>query len=142
MGRHEVTQAQYMVIMGNNPSFHRYQCPTCGKVIDPLFLKEGAFSNSTKEHPVEDVTWYQAMEFCKKLGEMEGREYSLPTEAQWEYACRAGTTTSFSFGDDYRKLGDYAWYDGNSEGTTHPVGQKKPMPGDYMICMEMLQNGV
>lgn len=126
VGRHEVTQAQYRAIMGRNPSFYRYKCPNCSEIIDPLYLKEDAFSDSTKDHPVEELTWFQAIEFCKKLGNKEEREYSLPTEAQWEYACRAGTTTCFSFGDDFSEIGKYAWYDGNAENTTHPVGQKIP----------------
>jgi len=126
MGRHEVTQAQYKAIMGKNPSFCRYKCLHCNKLVDPRVLKDNVFSEAMQNHPVEDVTWFQTTEFCRKLGDKEGQEYSLPTEAQWEYACRAGTTTVFSFGDDYSKLGEYAWYNDNCEETTHPVGQKKP----------------
>jgi len=126
MGRHEVTQEQYKTIMGKNPSFFRYRCPHCDNVIDPAVLDENAFSDSAKNHPVESVTWFQALEFCKKLSAKENRMYSLPTEAQWEYACRAGTKTPFSFGTDFTKLGEYSWYDGNSSGVTHRVGQKKP----------------
>jgi formylglycine-generating enzyme required for sulfatase activity len=78
------------------------------------------------QNPVEQVSWNDAQAFCQKLSQITGKTYRLPTEAEWEYACRAGTTTCYYFGDDANQLGDYAWYDGNSQGTTHPVGQKKP----------------
>jgi len=103
MGVTEVTQAQYEAVMGTNPSH---------------------FKGAT--NPVEKVPWEDATEFCKKLSEKTRQAVRLPTEAEWEYACRAGTTTRFSFGDEDSILGDYAWYDSNSGGTTHPVGQKKP----------------
>jgi formylglycine-generating enzyme required for sulfatase activity len=103
MGTTTVTQAQYEAIMGNNPSL--FKGPT---------------------NPVESVLWNEAEDFCKKLSAKTHQVVRLPTEAEWEYACRAGTKTAFSFGDDATALGDYAWYAGNSGGTTHPVGQKKP----------------
>ena len=108
MGVHEVTQAQYEQVTGSNPSKFK-----------------GA------DNPVEQVTWDQAVEFCRKLSELPaekaaGNVYRLPTEAQWAYACRAGTTTKFSFGDDDSELGDYAWYAENSAKKTHPVGSKLP----------------
>jgi formylglycine-generating enzyme required for sulfatase activity len=83
------------------------------------------------QNPVEQVSWTDAVEFCRKLSELPseksaGYVYRLPTEAEWEYACRAGTTTAYSFGDSGSRLGDYAWYDKNSGKTTHPVGGKKP----------------
>jgi formylglycine-generating enzyme required for sulfatase activity len=99
----EVTQDQYETVMGKNPSHFK-----------------GA------ANPVETVTWNQAVEFCKKLSAKEGKTYRLPTEAEWEYACRAGTTTSYSFGDDAASFGEYAWFIGNAERKTHPVGEKKP----------------
>ncbi len=106
LGVYEVTQAQYEQVMKNNPSNFK-----------------GA------ENPVENMRWDDAVEFCRKLSALpaekaEGNVYRLPTEAEWEYACRAGTTTQFSFGDDESKLGDYAWYRENSAEKTHPVGSK------------------
>jgi formylglycine-generating enzyme required for sulfatase activity len=83
------------------------------------------------QNPVEEVSWDEAVAFCQKLSELPaekkaGYVYRLPTEAEWEYACRAGTTTKYSFGDSDSELGDYAWYDRISDKRTHPVGQKKP----------------
>lgn len=75
---------------------------------------------------VETVTWFDAQKFCEKLSQLTGKTYRLPTEAEWEYACRAGTETRFSFGDDENQLGDYGWFSGNSNNTTHPVGEKRP----------------
>ncbi|AKB25920.1 serine/threonine kinase [Methanosarcina sp. MTP4] len=104
LGKFEVTQEQWREVMGNNPSYN---------VGDDL--------------PVEQVSWEDAQEFLEKLNGIEGKnKYRLPSEAEWEYACRAGTTTRYYFGDGESKLGDYAWYYGNSGIKTHPVGQKKP----------------
>jgi formylglycine-generating enzyme required for sulfatase activity len=105
MGIYDVTQEQYQQIVGKNPS---------------------AFKGA--QNPVECVSWDDAVEFCAALSKKAGRPVSLPTEAQWEYACRAGSKTRFSYGDDndYAGLGDFAWYAKNSGDTTHPVGQKKP----------------
>jgi formylglycine-generating enzyme required for sulfatase activity len=105
IGRYPVTQGQWEEVMGGNPSY---------------------FQESGQNAPVERVNWDDAQEFCRALGQRDGREYRLPTEAEWEYACRAGSTGAWCFGDEEEKLGDYAWYDVNSDGRTHPVGQKKP----------------
>jgi formylglycine-generating enzyme required for sulfatase activity len=103
MGVYDLTQEQYEAVMGQNPSrFKR------------------------ANNPVETVSWDDAMEFCKKLSAKTGKAVQLPTEAQWEYACRAGSKTGFYFGDDDADLRDHAWYTGNSTSQTHPVGQKKP----------------
>ncbi|KOR28189.1 hypothetical protein TI04_11600, partial [Achromatium sp. WMS2] len=76
--------------------------------------------------PVINVTWDDAVAYTKWLSQQTGKDYRLPTEAQWEYAARAGSTSRYFFGDDANRLGDYAWYDGNSNSKTHPVGQKQP----------------
>jgi len=107
LAKYETTQAQYEAVTGKNPS----DC------------KGGT-------NPVEGVSWHDVTGFCKSLSQRVGVEIRLPTEAEWEYACRAGTSTRFSHGDDsdYRKLGEYAWYDGDSGRKMHPVGRKKPNP--------------
>jgi formylglycine-generating enzyme required for sulfatase activity len=110
IGKYPVTQAQYQAVMGTNPSH----------------FKNNSWFKNNPQNPVENVSWNDAKAFCQKLSQITGKTYRLPTEAEWEYACRAGTTTRFYFGDDANQLGDYAWYDGNSQDKTHPVGQKKP----------------
>jgi len=116
LGVTEVTQEQYEKVMGKNPSFFSKTGRGAGR------FKGTDTSNS----PVEQVSWGDAVEFCKKLSVMEGHTYRLPTEAEWEYACRAGGTTVFCFGDDERQLAEYAWFAKNSDRNTHPVGTKKP----------------
>jgi eukaryotic-like serine/threonine-protein kinase len=76
--------------------------------------------------PVINVSWHDAKEFCQKLSAKTGKTFNLPSEAQWEYACRAGSSTRYYFGDDASQLGDYAWYTDNANGQTHEVGEKQP----------------
>ena len=103
----EVTQDQWLAVMGNHPS---------------RFKGRG-------DLPVENVSHPDAVMFIQRLNRREGTtKYRLPTEAEWEYACRAGTTTVFSFGNSSKGLIDYAWYRDNSGGKTHPVGKKLPNP--------------
>lgn len=107
LGKYEVMQGQWQAVMGNNPSYFKG---------DPNL-------------PVEQVSWDDVQEFIRKLNAKEGgTKYRLPTESEWEYVARAGTTTAYSFGDNPRQLGEYAWYYENSGSKTHPVGQKKPNP--------------
>lgn len=100
---YKITQAQYEAVTGSNPS-----------------------KFTGKDNPVDAVTWNDAVLFCKKASAQANRSVRLPTEAQWEYAARAGTATRYFFGDDEGKLDDYVWYRENAKGGTHPVGQKLP----------------
>ncbi len=122
LGKYEVTQAEYEAMMGDNPSHFK------GK----------------PKNPVESVSWIDAVRFCNQLSKREelkpfyklsgetvqvpdwtGTGYRLPTEAEWEYACRAGTATRYSFGDDEASLGEFCWFLENSDSRTHEVGQKR-----------------
>jgi len=109
LGKYEVTQSQYMAAMGQNPS------------------------RSTKgaNCPVDNVSEPDAQQFCIRLSEITNVEARLPTEAEWEYASRAGSSSKWFFGDDPSKIGDYAWYKDNAGAKSHPVGQKKPNPWGF-----------
>jgi len=117
LGVTEVTQGQYEKVMGTNPSY---------------FQKQRKRDSSMC--PVENVSWDDAVEFCKRLSDLPeekkaGRVYRLPTEAEWEYACRAGSKTAYSFGASAKSLGDYAWCSTTNDFPIyqpHPVRQKKP----------------
>jgi formylglycine-generating enzyme required for sulfatase activity len=121
MGQHEVTQGEYLALTGTNPSY---------------FTTNNGYAEDLNR-PVEQLTWSAATNYCGQLTDQEraaGRiavnsTYRLPTEAEWEYACRGWTSTRFSYGDDpgYTNLVNYAWY-GDHGGTTHPVAQKLPNP--------------
>jgi formylglycine-generating enzyme required for sulfatase activity len=108
LGVHPVTQPQYEQVMGANPSL----------------FKVG-------NRPVEHISWADAVDFCGRMSKLPeekaaGRAYRLPTEQEWEYACRAGSSTVFGFGDDPRELVDFGWFADNSNDQTQPVGKKRP----------------
>ena len=128
-----VTQDQFEKAMGDNPSRWRGD-----------------------KNPVEQVRWSDAVRFCNKRSELESLRpcydlktwacdfnadgYRLPTEAEWEYACRAGSSTGYFFGDDSSKLGEYAWFDKNSGGRPRPVAQKQGNPwGLFDACGDVWQ---
>lgn len=128
LGKFEVTVGQWKALMQDK---------------SPWFMPDGKEFRSTfrdgKDHAVCYIGWDNAVEFCKRLSKKEGRNYRLPTEAEWEYACRAGTTTLYNFGDDPEQANDHAWWGGtfsqmmpvgnckdDKERYAHLVGQKKP----------------
>jgi serine/threonine protein kinase/formylglycine-generating enzyme required for sulfatase activity len=135
LGIHEVTQAQYEQIVGQNPS--HFAATSAGK--------DAVANLDTRNHPVEQVNWNDAAEFCVKLSEMEklkpcyarigesvtlidGNGYRLPTEVQWEFACRSGTTTRFWSGDRDEDLVQAGWFGRNAGGRTHAVGELPANP--------------
>jgi len=103
MGKYEVTQEQYQQMIGMNPSEFK-----------------------DKKNPVEMVSWHDAKAFCETMTARVGETVRLPTEAEWEYACRAGTKTRFYTGDSRKDLAKAGWCRENSGGKPHPVGQKMP----------------
>jgi formylglycine-generating enzyme required for sulfatase activity len=142
IGIYPVTQQDYQSVISNNPSYFN------GDRSGAPYYDRNYGTDLTR--PVEHVTWQDATNYCAVLTQRDlaaGRiparyQYRLPTEAEWEYACRAGTATRFYYGDDpgYINLPSQAWYFDNSGGQTHPVGQKPPNPwGLYDMCGNVFQ---
>ena len=126
IGKYEVTQREWTSIMGENPSD----------------------AKSGGDHPVENVSWEDCQRFIERLNKISSHTFRLPTEAEWEYACRAGGDTVYCSGDGLSDLGRCGWYEGNSEGRHHPVGEKEPnvwglydMHGNvYEWCQDYYRN--
>ena len=103
LGKYEVTQAEWVALMGENPS-----------------------ESEGPNLPVDHVSWEMAQSFVEKLSKLTGKKYRLPSEAEWEYAARAGTSKEYYDSDEIASLDAYAWFGANSDKEAHPVGQKKP----------------
>jgi formylglycine-generating enzyme required for sulfatase activity len=119
LGRYPVTQAQYAALTGSNPSY--FSAIGHGR--------ERVQGLDTRPHPVESVAHSDAEQFCRRLTEQHGqrgRRFTLPSEAEWEYACRAGSRGRYAFGDDADRFAEYAWYRKSAGGRTHQVGTCQP----------------
>jgi formylglycine-generating enzyme required for sulfatase activity len=108
IGRYPVTFTEYDIF-----------CEAVGR------KKPKGYGGGRGRKPVVDVNWRDGKDYCEWLSRETGQQYRLPTEAEWEYACRAGSESAYCFGDDEKLLGEYAWYEKNSDGKMHPVGEKK-----------------
>jgi formylglycine-generating enzyme required for sulfatase activity len=106
-----ITTAQYSAVMGD--------------------LASEGHRTSPKSLPVDSVSYADALIFCDHVERASGVPLRLPTEAEWEYACRAGTASEYFFGDDVSMLGDFAWYDRNADDSRHPVRTKRPNPWGF-----------
>lgn len=132
MGKFEVTWDEFdQYAFGAHPEPKPAEAPASGPVVatrpTPPYADE-AHGYGKGKQPVISITYHAAMEYCRWLSNKTGQTYRLPTEAEWEYASRAGTKTAYSFGNDPKQAGEYGWSTENSDAKPHPVGKKKPNP--------------
>jgi formylglycine-generating enzyme required for sulfatase activity len=140
LGKFKVTVGQFKAFVADNPDF-KTEAEKAGA--EYTWRNPGFEQND--DHPVVRVSWNDALAFCAWLSKKTGRKFRLPFEAEWEYSCRAGSTTRYHFGDDEDKLDQFAWYDKNAGKGTKPVGLKKPNPFElhdmYGNASEWCQDG-
>jgi len=127
MGKYPVTVGEYMTFVEDTKTHY----PEWLEKNNEYNLETGIDKhyediNQNAKAPIVGISWEDAVAYCGWLSEKTNHNYRLPTEAEWEYACRAGTTTKWSFGDDENELDKYAWYNSNSKGSAQEIGQKKP----------------
>ncbi|MBD8489229.1 formylglycine-generating enzyme family protein [Echinicola sp. CAU 1574] len=144
MGKHEITWDIFELFLNKN-----YEASVSEKALSPEVdgltrpstpYLDMTFGMGKENMPAVGMTQYGAIQFCKWLYTKTGVFYRLPTEAEWEYAAKAGSESAYFFGDDGSQLKEYAWYEENSEETTHEIGQKKPNPWDlYDIYGNVLE---
>ncbi len=122
MGRYAVTEEQWQAVMGaRSNEYNRGAHP-----LDPFDIRDASSEPNGKDHPVAFISWHATQEFCSKMTEKIKHAVRLPTEAEWEFACTAGTVTSYYSGDTLADLSRVGWHAWNSNRSTHPVGQKAP----------------
>jgi formylglycine-generating enzyme required for sulfatase activity len=131
MGRTEVTWDEYDLYRGKGVMAERDNEAALAKDIDAITRPTATYPDEYRDfgkkgYPVVGISHHAAMEYCRWLSKKTGKAYRLPTEAEWEWACRCGTQTAYWFGDKPGALGAHAWHDNNSGDRTHPVGKKKP----------------
>jgi len=133
IGKTEVTNAQFRPFVEGDGYSNRAYWTEAGwqwreqnGIVQPGYWGDSMFNGDNQ--PVVGVSWFEAVAYCRWLSAQTGREFRLPSEAEWEYAARAGTKTPWSFGADGSKSGEYAWSTENSDAKPHPVGKKKPNP--------------